>query len=181
MEPKSLIADKKKAIIDELFDQVVAAYPEDGARFFKQKSDPFDNPVGSTITRCLNELFDELTKPEMDMKAVRHALDGIVRIQSVQEFQPSDAIGFIFSLKPILSDKLKKHRGDKSVEKYLSELDDTVEQFLRIAFDLYMDCRQQVFRFRANQAKDRVRQLLIKKGYIHELPEKGKNLEDIEE
>lgn len=179
MNPESLLSEKRKKIINQWFDAVIAAYPEDSTRFFKKTADPFANPVGSTIHRSLNELFDALTKSEWDHEAVKSALDGIIRIQSVQEFQPSDAIGFIFSIKPTIQKRLAKHQHEKAVKAYLDTLDANIEQVLRIAFDLYMECRQKVFLLRANQSRDRVKQLLIKKGYIEEIPEKGSNLEDI--
>ncbi|MBS3757714.1 MAG: RsbRD N-terminal domain-containing protein [Desulfobacterales bacterium] len=179
MNPQTLLSEKRKEIVGKWFDEVIGAYPEDGAKFFKEKSDPFANPVGNTLYRCLNELFDEVIKSEMDQAAVDNALDGIVRIQSLQEFMPSVAIGFIFTIKPTISKRVKKYREDKEVEKYLTALDANIECLLRRSFDLYMQCRQKVFEFRANQSRDRVRQLLIKKGYIKELPEKGENLEDI--
>ena len=179
MNLETLLSERRKEIVGQWFDAVISAYPKDSTKFFKKTSDPFANPVGSTINRALNELFDEVIKSEMDPEAVKAALDGIVRIQSVQEFQPSDAIGFIFSIKPSIVKCFKKHREDKAVEKYLTALDANIEQLLRTAFDLYMECRQKVFLLRANQSRDRVRQLLIKKGYIEEIPEKGNNLEDI--
>ncbi len=179
MDPQSLLSEKRKEIVNKWFDAVMAAYPEDGARFFKQKADPFANPVGNTIYRCLNELFDQVIHKEMDPDAIRTALDGIVRIQSLQEFMPSQAIDFIFIIKPTISHSFRKHGKDQAVQKYLSALDDNVEYLLKTAFDLYMECRQKVFQLRANHARDRVNKLLIKKGYMTELPELGKNLEDI--
>lgn len=179
MNPQTLLLEKRKEIVNQWFDEVVAAYSEDGAKFFKKTKDPFANPVGSTLYRCLNELFDEVIKTDMDEAAVENAIDGIVRIQSVQEFKPSEAIGFIFTIKPTISQRLKRDRDDTAVKKYLTALDANIERLLRKAFDLYMGCRQKVFLFRANQSRDRVRQLLVKKGYIEEIPEKGDNLEDI--
>jgi len=179
MNPETLLSQKRKKIINQWFDAVIAAYPDDSTQFFKKTADPFANPVGNTIERSLNELFDELIKSEWDQEAVKNAIDGIIRIQSVQEFQPSDAIGFIFSIKPSIRKRLTKYENEKAVKAYLDALDANIEQLLRIAFDLYMECRQKVFLMRANQSRDRVRQLLIKKGYIEEIPEKGNNLEDI--
>jgi len=179
MNPEVLLSEKRKDIVKQWFDAAIDAYPAESGKFFKKTSDPFANPVGNTIHRSLNNLFDEVIKIEMDPTAVRNALDGIVRVQSVQEFQPSAAIGFVFSIKPSILKCVKKHHDDKAVEKYLTALDVNIEQILKTAFDLYMECRQKVFLLRANQARDRVRQLLVKKGYIEEIPEKGVNLEDI--
>lgn len=180
MQPETVLSKKRKEIVNQWFDAAMAAYPEGSESFFKNNSDPFANPVGNTISRCLHELFDELMKSEMDTEAVRHALDGIIRIQSLQEFQPSDAIGFIFEIRPSIKACFRKSRGDKAVEAYLTALSANTETLLRMAFDLYMECRQKVFLLRANHSNDRVRQLLIKKGYIQEIPKKGKNLEDID-
>jgi hypothetical protein len=179
MHPKSILSDKRKEIVNQWFDEAMAAYPADGARIMKKSADPFANPVGNTLRRCLNELFDQVIEAEMDQEAVENALDGIIRIQSLQEFQPSQAVSFIFVIKPTISRKLYKFRNEKAVSEYLDGLDARNEALIKTAFDLYMKCRQKVFLLRANQARDRVRQLLIKKGYIEEIPEKGDNLEDI--
>jgi hypothetical protein len=179
MDPESVLEKSRKEIVGHWFDAVMAAYPPDGARFFKKTSDPFANPVGSTIHRCLNELFDQVRHAEMDGDAVQSALDGIVRIQSLQECKPSAAISFIFTIKPTISAKLERYSDDPEVRKYLGALDANIEELLKSAFDLYLQCRQKVFQLRANQARDRVSKLLIKKGYIEELPKKGDNLEDI--
>jgi len=179
MDPETVLSAKRKEIVNKWFDAVMAAYPADGAKFFKQSADPFANPVGSTIHRCLDELFDQVIRSEMDDAATRKALDGILRIQSLQEFKPSRAIDFIFIIKPTIEKGCRKHREDKAVQKYLDALDSNIEYLLKTAFDLYMECREKVFLLRANHARDRVSQLLIKKGYMQELPEKGQNLEDI--
>jgi len=178
MNPETVLSAKRKEIVNKWFDAVMAAYPADGAKFFKQSADPFANPVGSTIHRCLNELFDQVIRSEMDDAASRSALDGILRIQSIQEFKPSRAIDFIFIIKPTIEKGCRKYSEDKAVQKYLDALDGNIEYLLKTAFDLYMECRQKVFLLRANHARDRVSQLLIKKGYMQELPEKGQNLED---
>jgi len=179
MNPETVLSEKRKEIISQWFDSVIAAYPEDSAKFFKKNADPFANPVGNTIFRSLDQLFDEVIQMDMDPEAVKKSLDGIIRVQSVQEFKPSEAIGFIFTIEPTIKKRLKKFRGEKAVEQYLTALAGNTEKLLRTAFDLYMECRQKVFLLRANQSRDRVRQLLIKKGYIKELPEKGMNLDDI--
>ena len=66
MRLNNLLAQRKTAIIKKWFALAIETYPSDTANFLKSQKDPFANPVGRTIYRGLEALFDpELLKPQL--------------------------------------------------------------------------------------------------------------------
>ncbi|MDI6814817.1 MAG: RsbRD N-terminal domain-containing protein, partial [Dehalococcoidales bacterium] len=80
-------------------------YPSDTSRFLKQEKDRFLNPVGYTISQEIGAVYEELLQG-MDFGKLSASLDNIIRIRSVQDFSPSQAIAFIFLLKKAIRDEL---------------------------------------------------------------------------
>ncbi|MFP4572162.1 MAG: RsbRD N-terminal domain-containing protein, partial [Desulfobacterales bacterium] len=95
----------------------------------------------------------------------------MIRIRALQEFSPSEALGFIPKIKSIIKqDPAVKEQGGAAADS-LGRIADNSDKALLTAFDLYMDCKKHVYNLRARQARDGVRQLLIKKELISELPD----------
>src|SRR3990172_1057176 len=98
MELASLLKEHREAILEKWFEQIIATYPEVGSSFLAKQKDRFRNPVGYAITESIGPIYDQVAS-RMDTDRLREALDGIIRIRSVQEFTPAEAIGFVFQLK----------------------------------------------------------------------------------
>ena len=81
------------------------SYPVDTSMFLKQENDRFVNPVGYTISREIEVIYDELLGERHPDKFFA-SLDSIIRIRSVQDFTPSQAIAFVFRLKKAVRDEL---------------------------------------------------------------------------
>ena len=107
MSLNDLLSQKKVNIIKKWFTLAIETYPPDTAQFLKSQKDPFANPVGRTIHRGLESLFDELIQG-IDHKTVTTFLDPIIRIRAIQNFSPSQAVGFIFFLKKVVRENLRK-------------------------------------------------------------------------
>ena len=56
----SILAQQKAAIIKKWFTLVIETYPSETGKFLKSQKDPMANPVGRTVSRGLEALFDEL-------------------------------------------------------------------------------------------------------------------------
>lgn len=170
---KKLLDQKKSEIVKRWFDQVIRSYASESSSFLLNLSDPFSNPVGSTTFHSLTEVFDGLItdKPREDMTTL---FDPAIRIRAVQEFSPSASIVFVFFLKTIVHELAEK--GLQSGDILQSDLDDfnsKVDGLSLIAFDIYMGCREQIFKFRAEHVKTRTLNLLEKAGILCEVPEVG--------
>jgi hypothetical protein len=170
MRLQELLARKKTAVIDEWFIVVADTYPADTAGFIKRQKDPFSNPVGSTTIKGLAGIMDQLLG-EMDHDKIDSFLDPIVRIRAVQDFMPSTAVSFVFSLKKIIREYL--NRSDFNDHLILSELeqfDQKIDMIGLKAFDIYVKCREKVFQIKANEEKNRTFRAFERAGLIKENP-----------
>ena len=96
MRLNSLLADKKASILEKWFDVIIESYPPDTSNFLKTQSNRFANPIGSTISKGIEDIFDELLRG-LNKEKTSEFLDNMVRIRAVQDFTPSQAV-FLSSL-----------------------------------------------------------------------------------
>jgi RsbT co-antagonist protein rsbRD N-terminal domain len=178
MKLNNLLAQKKIAIVKKWFSLVIETYPPDTSNFLKRQKDPFANPVGRTIWRGLETLFDELLA-EMNVETITAVLDPIVRIRAVQNFTPSQAICFIFSLKQAVRENLKKESVEKEISDKLILLESRVDDLALMAFNLYMQCREQIYEIKANEMKNSTFRAFERAGLVSEIPENAPVFEPI--
>ena len=147
MSIETLLAPKKKAIVEKWIDQVLDSY---GAPdFFKNQKDRFANPIGSTISKGLQDLYVILVE-NRDLGEAAKPLEEIIKIRAVQEFSPSSAVFFVYLLKDIVREELSKEKNREEVLKTLSALDSRIDKVSLMAFDFYMDCRERLHQIRVN-------------------------------
>ena len=96
MKLNSLLANKKASILEKWFDVIIESYPPDTSNFLKNQSNRFANPIGSTISKGIEDIFDELLRG-LNKEKTSQFLDNMVRIRAVQDFTPSQAV-FLSSL-----------------------------------------------------------------------------------
>jgi RsbRD-like negative regulator of sigma factor len=129
-------------ILEEWIARTIQSYPSAAVPFLSGEEDPFRNPVGQTVRRSLTTLLEQL-QGDMDVGRVAPALDAIVRIRAVQNLTASEAVGFVFLLKPILSELAP----DLDRAAFGSRLD----RLALMAFDKYMQCREQLAEIRVSE------------------------------
>ncbi|MBT8371889.1 MAG: RsbRD N-terminal domain-containing protein [Desulfobacterales bacterium] len=165
------ILDQKKATISkQWFDLTVQTYAPDTAAFMKSKTDPFANPVGSSLLNGLKVLLDQLAGT-MDLKVIRPHLDHIIRIRAVQNFTPSQATAFILFLKKILRKNLEKELQDSRIARELIALEFKIDKLSLMAFDIYSQCREKIYQISANETRNRTFKAFERAGLISEKPE----------
>jgi hypothetical protein len=169
MHLNDLLIREKTAITKRWFKLTIDTYPADTSKFLKSQKDPFANPVGRTIFRGLEALFDELVK-DMNVANITAYLDPIVRIRAVQNFSPAQAVGFIFFLKRAVRESIGK---EISQQPYINELrvfETKIDDLSLIAFNLYMQCKEKLYELKANEMKDRTFKAFERAGLVSELP-----------
>jgi hypothetical protein len=151
MSSDQRLAEKKQEILNSWFQVTVDSYPADTARFLRGQSDPFANPVGQTTYHSLEALMDALIAGS-DRGVMSAALDPILRIRAVQTFTPSEATGFIFSLKQIL----RKYLADKDREDDVDwmDVDRRIDEMALAAFDIFMACREKIYELKATESRN---------------------------
>ncbi|MFW6053062.1 MAG: RsbRD N-terminal domain-containing protein [Desulfosalsimonas sp.] len=166
-----IISANRDRWISKWFEALMRSYPEESAGFFKDTRDPFSNPVGAALEKGIRDLFDVVAADVFDSRAAHDALEPMIKVRSLQEFSPSEALGFIAEIKKIIKQDPAAKQQTKTEAERIDRIADNADRALLAAFDIYMDCKKHVYNLRARQARDSVRQLLVKKDLISELPE----------
>jgi hypothetical protein len=91
-----------------------------------------------------------------DAEKIRQHLHEIVRIRAVQEFSASEAVRFVFHLKAAVRAELTKASRDRRFSSELAEFEDQIDRIALVAFDVFVECREQVCELRVNEVKRRV-------------------------
>ncbi len=146
---QALRAEKEK-IVSLWVDRTLDSYISSG--FFKTSTDRFANPVGANIREGLGRLYDLLLEGAAPEEMLA-PLDQVVRIRAVQEFSPSQAIAPILELKWVVRQVLKKERQAGGLESDLDSFDCDVERLALLSFDMYTECREQLYRNRIQELK----------------------------
>ncbi|PKK84340.1 MAG: hypothetical protein CVT49_04205 [candidate division Zixibacteria bacterium HGW-Zixibacteria-1] len=152
MKLEDLLIEKKKTILEDWFQLILESYPPGSIDFFKNKKDQFQNPVGYTILNGIEKLFEGLLG-EFSLEDVAAPLDKIIKIRSVQDFSPSQAVAFIHQLKKVVRKSLGEQIRDDQLRNQLHNFDCRVDRLTLYAFDNYMQCREKMFEIRVNEAR----------------------------
>lgn len=154
MRLESLLVRNKRTILDDWFRLLVETYPADSAQFLKRENDPFANPVGSSARTGLEAVFDELLGG-FDHQALTDFLDPLIRIRAVQSFSPSQAVGFIFSLKKSIRKNLHKDISSQGLFDELQAFEMKIDELALLGFEIYMECREKIYQLKEKEMKNR--------------------------
>ncbi len=148
----TLLIENRATILERWFHLILETYPPDTSALLRKTKDQFQNPVGYTLSKETEALFEELLQG-MDSDRLSSSLNNVIKIRSVQDFNACRAIGFIFLLKKAIQEVLGKEiKKEQVLEEWLDFYSRIDEVALR-AFDIYMDCREKICEIRVNQAK----------------------------
>ena len=162
-----ILEKNKAAIAKKWFNLAAQTYALDTAQFLKSKTDPFANPVGSTMLTGLDGILDQLIHT-MDPETLNSHLDSIIRIRAIQNFTPSQATAFILSLKKVLRKYLAKELHDSRLAAEFIEFESKIDKICLMAFDIYMQCREKVYLIGANETRNRTYRAFERAGLIAE-------------
>ena len=176
MSLNNLLEQNKGTIVKKWVASAIDTYPADTSIFMKRQKDPFANPVGNTLSVNLGPLFDELLN-EMDYETITSHLDPILRVRAVQPIlSTSQSTGFIFLLKKVIRESLKKELSDKDISKELLYFESKIDELTLIAFDVYLKCREKVYDIKANEERNRTFRAFERAGLLTEIPADGPSL-----
>lgn len=161
MKIQELLEERLDAVNRRWVEEVLATYPEDSAALFLREQDPFANPLGASVRKGTRGLLGAILG-EMDSAQIHEHLDEIIRIRAVQQFAPSRALSFVFSLKAILRAVLPEAAEDGTLARELAEMDARIDRVALMAFDHYAACREEVSQLRIDEAKRQVAWVLEK-------------------
>ncbi len=150
MELIEALRNKEDKILSIWVKRTLETYTD--SVFFKQSGDRFANPVGVNVKEGLTRLFQLLVK-KSELSEFSDAVAQVVRIRAVQDFTPSQAVVPFLELKWVVRQVLA---DDKRTIDLLGSLDEfycDVDRVALLAFDIYTDCRERLYKNRVNELK----------------------------
>jgi hypothetical protein len=156
MRIRDLLQGHKDAIVERWLGEVLDTYPDKGAEAFRREQDPFANPVGHAMRVGTRGIVESLLSGTLDEDAVRHHLNEMIKVRAVQQFAPSEAVGVVFRLKAAIRAELVELPQDPESSTELIELEQDIDRMALLAFDLFVQHREQVYQLRVNEMKRRV-------------------------
>jgi hypothetical protein len=155
MNLEKLLIKKRDRIVDKWIDSVQETYPTETVEFFRHQRNRFANPIGAAISETMGPLFDELLNGN-NQQNISSLLDNMVRIRAVQDFEPSGAVAIVFLLKKVIRDELKKEDIEKDgLFEDLLEFESRIDYCVLLAFDVYMGCRETIWKNKLDDFKKR--------------------------
>jgi hypothetical protein len=149
-----LLNKRKKLVLQKWFDAVLKTYPADGRKFLGDQRNRFRNPVGASLYEGIDGLYQRLLDgTDLESDEFAQLLDRIVRIRAVQEFSPSQALGFLFPLKNVIREVVQAEAPEKGIGEELVALERRIDQLVLLSFDKYMECRERLFEIRIREIK----------------------------
>lgn len=147
---RDYLTRNREAISNDWIEKLVSTYPADSAGFLTKKKDQFHNPIGHAIREELPAIVDQILG-NMDPAEIGPSLDKLIRIRSVQDFSPANALQFVFDLKDIIRAWMKK--GDMHWGRDADDLFDDIDRVALFAFDIYSSCKEQMHEIRLREIK----------------------------
>lgn len=153
---KELISKKKEIIVGKWIQSIFDTYPAETSEFLRLQKNQFSNPIGHIISEAAEKIFDSVLSGNQ-MLEIKILLNDIIKIRAVQDFVPSKAACFIFSLKDIIKDEVQQSINDiESFNEFCSILSE-IDRVALIAFDLYSEAREKVYQLRMNELKNKIK------------------------
>ncbi len=155
---KRVVNERRKAILERWTEQVLASYPADTGKFLREQRDPFHNPVGRTIAGSVGPLLDAAVAGVVD-EAAMTALDAILRVRAVQDLSPSTSLGFLLKLRDLVRSEIAGLLGaDRTA--VLEQLDRGADELVLAGFEVYVGCREDIWRIRTEEIQRRSTKVL---------------------
>lgn len=166
MEFLDLLSKKKNSIIEKSFELTISTYSEETQPFFRERRRQFTNPVGYTLYQGLQEIVEKLIRNEA-LESFISPLEEIIKIRALQDFTPSQAVGFVFFIKKAIYDEVANEVDPSELMDFLSRLD----SLALVAFDIFMKYREKIYDLKAKELIDRTWWILKKWNIVSEIPE----------
>jgi len=163
-----LLKTRKAAVLGRWLGLILETYPPNTSNLLRAERDRFVNPVGQTIAKEIEAIYGELIGG-MSSDRISESLENMIRIRSVQDFSPSQAVLFVHSLKKAIKDELAgEMRGADMFEEWLT-LESNIDHLTLRAFDIFMNCREKICEIRIHEMenqRDGALRLMARSGVI---------------
>lgn len=150
-----LLLQKKNIIVDKWIESIITSYPKETYEFLRLQKNRFSNPAGYIISDCAEKIFNEIMNG-YNAETINRSLNDIIKLRAVQDFLPSQAVGFVFILKQIIRSEIDVEVHDEKISQEFSELDNRIDKTALTAFNLYTEAREKIYQIRLIELKARI-------------------------
>jgi len=150
---QKFLKENRDTILKMWVDQTINTYKPEMVRFLKKEKDQFSNPVRNTIITSLEKIIDSMLNG-IGVEEY-HGLEDIIKLRAVQEFSPSEALSFLFSLKKIIRDGILNSEQNSQIISEAFIMDEKFDTLYALAFDIYNDCRIKIQEIKISEIKSR--------------------------
>ena len=171
MSLQKLLEEKRPAILNRWFNSILETYPADTKQFLQTRKNQFDNPVAHRISRGIEGIFSQILGGAEE-NDVSPFLDNVIRVRAVQEFTPSQAVGFIFDLKRLVREELGEEIREGQLSEELWRFEKAIDKLGLLALDIYMKCREEIYEVRVKEVKRSVSRLIERANKLCGIPGK---------
>ena len=98
-------------------------------------------------------IYDELLQEKLNEENIYKALDKILRIMAVQDVSPSQAVLFMYKLKTVVREAVNKELKAGKLVGELLAYEDKIDQAVRLGFNIYLECRETIYKLRLHEIK----------------------------
>lgn len=156
-----ILREKRDELKEQWLQAIFRTYPLDTVGFMRRQHDQFENPIYHRSKEAVNTLVDMLLEDDgLDTVAVKPWVEEIVRVRAVQDFTPARGVGVMFLIKGLVRKQLEKQLGDVALLRELLQFESKIDSLALISFDIYSQCKQELFELRVREVKNSQASLL---------------------
>jgi hypothetical protein len=155
MNLHELLSDHQASIAERWFERTAGTYSKEASRAYVRQKNQFANPVGHTLRQGTAAIVPLLIDAD-DPEALRSHLEPIIKMRTIQEFSPAQAVGFVYLLKDTIREELAGELAGSGLERELSHFEARIDRMALLAFDIYVQCRELVHEIRIREIKRRI-------------------------
>lgn len=150
MTLEEALHNNRYKIVDKWVAYTLETYQ--ASQFFTREKDSFANPIGGTIRDSLKKIYSLLSRNE-DAASFKEPLSRLMHLRSVQEFTPSQAVAPLNAVKHITREVLAADKETKPLIEQLYDFEFSVDLAVLAAFDLYVECREKIYKIRVDEIR----------------------------
>jgi len=166
------LSERKEDLTEKWYDLILSSYPKETQEVWRSNKDQFTNPVGVTIKKVANELFDLILEWK-SADDLAKSLEELIKIRTVQDFAPSKALSFVFLFKKLLRDEFMEELKSEGKLDELLAFEARIDNLGLIAFDIYTKNRDLIAQMRIDEIKRSHHMLLRRVNKIEDASARG--------
>ncbi len=113
-------------------------------------TDKFLNPVAYTIKASTAVLFPAIIGEDAEPENIKFHLDEILKIQAIQQLSPAQALLPLLAIKNHI---YKFTNNEAALISEFKEMTDRLDTLLLMAFDIFTQEKEKIYRIRVNELK----------------------------